>query len=280
MIKIKLHPLLILFCLALGLLGFFSILITYLITVVLHEFAHGFVAKKLGYKLNLIKLMPYGASLSLKSGFFNYKDEILVALAGPIANFVLAILGCALWWIEPVSFVYTSDFVFANIAVGLTNCLPIYPLDGGRILLALKSRKADKIKATKNVKMFGVCCAVAILVGFVVTVFFVPNYTLLVFGSFLFVSSVVEDNSSTYTTIGFLEGKQDNLSRGLIIRELAVDQSLPLYKLFSKVKQDSITVFCVVDSEFNLVGKISERQLTRLIHIYPAHIQLRQIVVK
>jgi len=278
--KFIIHPLLIVFFVVLSLLGYLNLLIVYLITIVLHELAHSFVASKLGYKLNQIKLMPYGASLSGQSGFFSAKDEILVALAGPVFNLVLVVFVCALWWIEPVSYVYTLDFVRANLAIALINFLPIFPLDGGRILLSVLSERKSRAVAHQKVRWLGVVFSVIILTGFVITTFYIPNYTFLVFGSFLFIISIMEDNASVYTMVDFLSMKKQGLERGIVVRELAISNDSPLYKLFSKLKKDRLTNFFVVDKNYQIVGKIMETELESLIKIYPAKTLLSQILFK
>lgn len=77
-----------------------------LAAVMLHECAHARVAKKLGYELNVINLMPYGAALcgdvQIKSA-----HEVRIAVAGPLFNLVLAVLFAALWWLAPATYLFT-----------------------------------------------------------------------------------------------------------------------------------------------------------------------------
>ena len=88
--KISIHPLFLIFAAVLIYLGYFYILLAYLITIILHEFAHSFVANRLGYRLNIINIMPHGASLSGQSHFFSVRDEILdfIPLAEKLINFL------------------------------------------------------------------------------------------------------------------------------------------------------------------------------------------------
>ncbi len=276
--KFSIHPLFLVFVAALVYLGYFYVLLAYLITIILHELAHALVAQKLGYKLNHITLMPHGASLSGASKFYSAKDEILVAIAGPALNVVLAILGCALWWIFPDTYFYTQEFVYANTVTAIINCLPIFPLDGGRVLLAILGRNGKRSSAIKKVKITGIVFSCALIACFVITVFFVPNYTMLVFGSFLFITSILDDKSSYYDHIGILASKNSHLNRGLKVRTIAVPESMQLYKLMSAVTPDSITDFSVLDKDLKVIGKISENQLEKLIEIYPANTKLALII--
>ena len=276
--KFMIHPLFIVLSALLVYFGYFFLLLSYIITVILHEFAHSFMASKLGYKLNQINLMPHGASLSGDNRFFSARDEVLVAIAGPALNIILAILGCAVWWIFPSTYFYTQQFVYANVVTAVINFLPIFPLDGGRVLLAVMSRNGQRTKAIKKVRLIGIILSSVILVGFVMTVFFTPNYTMLIFGSFLFITSILEDKQAYYSHIGLFESKSSHLNRGLKLRALAVSQNIPLYKLISAVTPDSITEFNVIDENYKVIGKISELQLEKLIQIYPASTTLKLIL--
>ena len=156
-------------------------IIPLLIAIPLHEAAHAWVANKFGddtalrvgrMSLNPLKhidplgtlIMPgllilfgapfiFGYAKPVPINFAKLKKPkihlMLVALAGPVANFLLAILGAIFLLIigEPLSgfsewLVITSYiFVHLNIILGVFNLLPVLPLDGGRILVGLLPSK-------------------------------------------------------------------------------------------------------------------------------------------
>ena len=115
--------------------------------VFLHELAHIAVGKLLKLKINYLELMPFGISVKLESVFYKYYLEeyevkkitsciknILVSIAGPILNILLAII-ISIYNINIQNF-SAEMLIYTNILIAIFNLLPIYPLDGGRILEA------------------------------------------------------------------------------------------------------------------------------------------------
>lgn len=95
-------------------------------------------------KPNKIEIMPFGFSISFKLKIKDYNKKIIkgnilefkkiiVAISGPLTN-LLIILGALLMKIE---YIPVNVVVYANIIILLFNLLPIYPLDGGRILKSI-----------------------------------------------------------------------------------------------------------------------------------------------
>lgn len=139
------------------------LLLMVIFAITIHEAAHAFMAVKLGddtpkvqgrLTLNpLSHLDPWGTLLIIFAGIgwgkpvvfnpFNFRnlrrDTALVALAGPVSNFVMAGI-CAVLSMTP--FVYESDvlpfflqnFALLNITLGVFNLLPIEPLDGFKVM--------------------------------------------------------------------------------------------------------------------------------------------------
>ena len=91
--------------------GKFTSFVCCMLSVFLHEMGHAFVGRKLGYQLNLITLMPYGAMLTGKHTPFKSSDDIKIAVAGPVVNIILLAL----------SFVVGFIFPFLHIFLNKTN---------------------------------------------------------------------------------------------------------------------------------------------------------------
>jgi Zn-dependent protease len=108
-----------------------------LVSVLIHELAHAVSAKAFGWPGARIVLTLWGGHTQFGSFHATPGKSLVVALAGPVANFVLAGLGHAYALVaEPAGVVglLVTILVWANFLVALFNVLPGLPLDGGRLV--------------------------------------------------------------------------------------------------------------------------------------------------
>jgi Zn-dependent protease/CBS domain-containing protein len=126
-------------------------------SILLHELSHSLVAKRLKLPVSSITLFIFGGVSALEEEPRTAGHEFLIAIVGPLTSFIIG----GLFAIATV-IAYANDaqnnvpgavvqyLAFINIAVGIFNMLPGYPLDGGRVLRsALWSRTKNVVKATR-----------------------------------------------------------------------------------------------------------------------------------
>ena len=166
-LKVTIHPLFFIFGLYFAFLGKVFSFLVFTITAVIHEFGHAFVSDRLGYTLNRVVLMPYGALISGDIENISYIDELKVALGGPLINAVIGVFFVACWWFFPETYAYTDTAVFACFSLAVINLIPAYPLDGGRMLLATLSLIINRKTALKITKWIGIILSVILLGLFV-----------------------------------------------------------------------------------------------------------------
>lgn len=95
------------------------------LTLTLHELGHITTTYILGEKISILRILPFGFSCKLKNQNQIKKNKMLkILIAGPAVNFITA--GFAFYW--------TPQFATINFFMGIFNLLPIYELDGMRIL--------------------------------------------------------------------------------------------------------------------------------------------------
>lgn len=232
-IKVKIHPLFYLLGLYFAITGKIFIFIIYTATAVIHELGHSYVASNQGYRLNKITLMPFGAVVSGNIEGLKPTDEIKVAVAGPFINLAVALFFVSTWWIFPESYAFTDVVAEANFIMAVINFLPVFPLDGGRIVLALLSSKINKIKAIKIMKVSGIIFSLILFALFVVTIFYTINISILLFALFLLFATLSREKDNVYVRLTSITIDKRALNNGIIIKKQAVDKDITLKKLIS-----------------------------------------------
>jgi stage IV sporulation protein FB len=120
--------------------GYFIELLTLFVIVFIHELGHVSMAKGFGWRVKEVQLLPFGGvAVVEESGNIPAFEEIWVALAGPIQNAWMAVFAYMMMQFSGSDIGWWEYFLQANIMIGLFNMIPILPLDGGKVLLAILS---------------------------------------------------------------------------------------------------------------------------------------------
>jgi Zn-dependent protease len=147
------------------------------LSVALHELGHSVVAQRRGLTVREILLLPIGGIAALDGKPSRPRDELWIALAGPATNFVIAaVVGVAtlglysVGWFDaasvramaPTGSTLLTLLIAGNVSLGLFNLLPIFPMDGGRVLRALLAGRWGMEKGTRWAAGFGQVAAVGL----------------------------------------------------------------------------------------------------------------------
>jgi Zn-dependent protease/CBS domain-containing protein len=185
-------------------------------SVVLHELGHALVSMRAGIPAKAIILLPIGGVTLLdetqrpiEPGMLTWKRDIRIAVAGPVVNILIAVIaGAVLLAVAPQVHLWTKPYVYSgnlprslvwsNLGLALFNLLPAYPMDGGRVLRAVFSRRMDSVRATRRAVSIGrVFATLFMLVGMIE-----PAYvSLTMVGFFLFVAAQLEERSAVFQTV-------------------------------------------------------------------------------
>ena len=238
--SLRIHPATYIFILILVLTGFWTVIVPYLLSVVLHELGHAVVAKKLGYKLNKIYLLPYGACLSFDEFAFEPTDEIKIALAGPTTNIFLIIVCLCLWWLFPSCYIWTYSFVVSNFSIAIFNLLPAFPLDGGRVLVGFMSIKNKRKRAYKIATIFNIVFASALFALFLISFFIGINFSYGLLAIFLIFGIIDGKFQGKYSPLlyEFSSNKKDVKS----IKDIYVSVDTPIYKILAEFNKHKFNI--------------------------------------
>lgn len=140
--------------------------------VLIHEFGHALTARRYGIVTKKILLLPIGGVAQLESMPETPYQEIMVTIAGPLMNVIIAtIIAPFIFYNYSLSQILNPYFaqnhfflliMWVNIGLFLFNLIPAYPMDGGRILRAGLAMKFNYVTATRFSTRLGQVIALAI----------------------------------------------------------------------------------------------------------------------
>ncbi|MFI5045985.1 MAG: site-2 protease family protein [Acidimicrobiia bacterium] len=164
--------------------------------VLLHELAHCFVGRSRGAVVHEVELLPIGGVSKLEHLPEAPRDELAMAIAGPIASVAIGLGAAAIALLARVPLLpftlyggplLARTFWF-NLVIAAFNLLPAFPLDGGRVFRALLERRRDLLGATRIAVRVGHAIAVTLVVA---GLFF--NLWLVIIGVFVYLGASAEE---------------------------------------------------------------------------------------
>lgn len=234
--------------------------------VVLHEYGHVLTARRFGIETKDITLLPIGGVANIERMPDKPAQELMIALAGPAVNLVIAALLFGLFGanLDPEKIAATAapeqkiDFItrlaLVNVILAVFNLLPAFPMDGGRVLRALLSFQLDRSRATQIAARIGQ--AVAFGLGFLGLF---GNPILLFIALFVFLAASHETYSVALT----------EATRGVAMRQATItqfeslDTQSTVGQAVAKLLATSQTEFPVTDGAGKLRGVLTREGMIR-----------------
>ncbi len=138
--------------------------------VVLHELGHSLVARRYGFPIDSITLWLFGGIAQLTEMPEDWRQELYIAVAGPVVSIVLGVASYVAFQVLPASdslALEATRFTFGylavmNVALAAFNLLPGFPMDGGRVLRALLARRRPYARATQIAAEVGKAFAIVL----------------------------------------------------------------------------------------------------------------------
>lgn len=234
-------------------------------TVLAHELAHVFAARRLGVQVDEVELLPFGGVARVSSELvFNPRHEFCVAIAGPICNIILIFLGISAknygLWDESLS----PFFLQCNVFLALFNLIPALPLDGGRVLRAYLSRFYGLKKSTYISATAGQITACFLILGGIIGFGMqLTGLDVLVTSLFLLYAATKEKNMGPYYFIRHaVQKKKELLRKGVLpANMLAARTDLQVYDVIKLFVPGKFHFVMLVDDKLGYMGMLGESEI-------------------
>lgn len=252
-------------------------LLTMFFCVVLHEFGHALTAKRYGVETEDIVLLPIGGVARLRNMPEKPKQELIIAIMGPMVNVIIAIIiFCGLLLFNKNS-IQEADSItrlswqtffpllmISNIFLLIFNMIPAFPMDGGRVLRSLLAMKFGRLNATKWASRLGqFICIIFIGIGI-----YYQQWNAVLIGVFIFFGAMQE-----YQAV-VSDAMFKNINVGQACRKIfrTLVEHISVSEAYQLLLSGAERNFPVINLEGNFSGFVSSRSI---IEAYKANPNLR-----
>ncbi len=167
----------------------------------IHEMGHLICGLLLGLKPKSLKIMPLGICIEfsvihkdynkkIKNGNVLNIKKMILALAGPITNILIIVL--CIFTKDYISEIY-KQVIYANLLIAIFNLIPIYPLDGGRVLKELIHIIQGKKKSIEYINFISNACTILLTMVASIGIYYYKNIAIVLIIGYLWILTITEN---------------------------------------------------------------------------------------
>ncbi len=223
----------------------------------MHECFHAVAARLFGVALFSFRPSAIGIRARLKEMPRSFKRQTAIFFAGPMGNLLLAVL-----------FFHGEGFFYslfeANLAIGLFNLLPLYPLDGGQIFIIVFYKLVGSNRTFRLVKRLSFFTKIGLAITGLMQIVLLSNPSLLVAAIMLPGTRLLEETVSMMKLENLLNRKQRIISKGVYpARHIIIMEECTLGDVLQKLDYDRFHIMYVLDRDMEIIGQITEQQVIK-----------------
>ena len=226
------------------------------LTLIIHELIHFLFMLKNKAAISIIKVEPFGISITAKH---ENPATPWIYLSAPIFNLML---GAIIFMLTEKNY-YVNYFMLSNLTLGAFNLIPVIPFDGGRALAVILLKKHDK--TAKIQYKIGILTSVILIICGCYLVYITKfNFSVVIIGIFLLYNSITEKALLTEKVIKHYSSleKRGTPQETLPIVSLAVPKDYPAHKLIKKFNPESYCIIKVIENG-TVIKTLTETQIIR-----------------
>ncbi|UJF31996.1 M50 family metallopeptidase [Paenibacillus hexagrammi] len=263
----RFHPLFTLVMIGSAITGYFLEAITLFAIVLIHELGHLAAANGFGWRVKEVQLLPFGGVVIVDElGTPPAREELIVALSGPLQHVWMIALAMLMKWLQIGSIEWWDYFIQANMMIGLFNLLPVLPLDGGKVMQCL----LGYFLSYHSTIICSVWISMVLSAGIIVEAAHLLIHgqlqlNLLVIGIFLLISNWVSYRQLPYHFIRFLVGRSSRISqlltKGTVAQPIVVSRNRTMADTLKLFMREKYHLIYVVNEKGRIQAVLPEQRL-------------------
>ncbi len=201
--RIHIHPLFwIVFAIGIVTASFKQLLMLFVIVLV-HELGHAMAAQFFSWRIRKILLLPFGGVAEVdEHGNRPFHEDFIVIVSGPLQHIWMMGLSYVLMMTSIISPATHELFIYHNLLILGFNLLPIWPLDGGKLLFLVLSQRMAFLEAYKKALLISACLLA--VVSLIAATFYLQQLHLWIIMLFLLHSLYTDWKHRQYVYMRFL----------------------------------------------------------------------------
>jgi stage IV sporulation protein FB len=261
--RISIHPLFFLIYFLALIHGFLYDVLLLFVIVLIHELGHACTALSFGWRVKKIELLPFGGVAEVdEHGNRPIQEEALVIAAGPLMNIIMIGVTFVFLHFNLWNNAFAYQFLEYNLLILLFNLLPIWPLDGGKLIQLFLSLLSPFKKAIRHsLLVSGGCFIMYVFVVF----FYYPYYFFLwVVAIFLLISQWMELRQAYYQYMRFLIERHQRTFRKkkeADVVSIIVHPHQSIKDVLGRMFRHKFHYFCLLNHNGQLQHIISEQEM-------------------
>lgn len=264
-------------------LGYGVEIIIALASIFFHEIGHVILSIRLGVDMDEVELFPFGGIAKSEGLFwFSMSEEVLVAAIGPTVNFILALFfyGISKMGLDNQ---IINLIIKSNIIIGGFNFLPIFPLDGGKILRAALSYRMGFKLATKRLTILTYVITICFIVfGIIQLIIYQTGLYFVLLSIFVSLAARKENKMAAFLFIHEIMCKRGELIKNKVMGThlLVGISTVTLKEMTAYFLPKRYHIIIVIDGTGKSLGTINESELLDAILEFGIDVTLEKLLFK